>query len=89
MSHAGAGKNTVFQVPRPSDPNWAVEVPMLAQELWETYNDAIATMIANSVITVAPTDNSKDPAIYQTMIADDRMQDISETQPDFTYLLSP
>ena len=85
VSHAGSGKNTVFQFPRIDQSFRQEEVFGMAQEFLETYQDAIVTLALPGI----PMDASQDASIYATMLEDDRLQEITRTQPDFTTLLSP
>jgi hypothetical protein len=91
VAHAGAGKSTQFKNAVPGEEWQQGEFYKLAQEFIETYNDAVAFLIFNKVITQPPVtgDSSQDPTIFGLMMADDRLQDISKTQPDFTTLLFP
>lgn len=82
VSHAGAGKSTVFQIPRIDQYLSQEEVFGLSQELTEVYNDAVV-MLANQNPPVSPTD----PIVFAAMMLDDRLQDITRVSPDFTTLL--
>ena len=84
MSHSGAGKSTVFIVPKIGEMFRQEEIFGLTQELLEVYNDALTTL----GLTVTQ-DTSQDAQILPMMQADDRLAEITVTQPDFTYLLSP
>ena len=81
VSHTGAGKQVTFQVPRIDQQFRQEEVFGLAQELTEVYTDALTTLGISQ-----PTDASQDRNIFQTMLADDRLQEVTIVSSDFTGL---
>jgi hypothetical protein len=87
VSHSGAGKTTVFQVPRVDQYFQEQEILGLAQELIEIYTDAITAIIDLTVAPAVP--DTSDSNVYAVMLRDDRLQDICKTYPDFTTLLMP
>ncbi len=88
VSHASAGKSTVFQVPRMDQYLSQEEVFGLAQELTECFTDAGVTITNWSSVQRPPvTPDLSDANIFATMMMDDRLQDINRVCPDFTTLL--
>lgn len=86
VSHTGAGKTTVFQIPRIDQQFKQEEVFGFAQELLEVYADA-ATVAG--ITAAQQQDGSQDATLYSTMLADDRLTEVTRTVPDFTNLLAP
>ncbi len=88
VSHAGAGKSTVFQVPRVDQYLSQEEIFGLSQELTDVYNDAVLTLTDIAANAVPPvTADLSDPTVYALMTQDIRLADINVVQPDFTNLL--
>lgn len=89
VSHAGAGKSTVFETPSIFRSFTQEEIFGLAYELTEVYTDATVTQTNWSAQQKPPITNVdlSDPTIFAVMMQDDRLQDINRVTPDFTTLL--
>jgi hypothetical protein len=90
VNTSGGGQSASFNVPQLGGQFSQEQVFALSEELLEVYDTAVATLAAATPgFNPQADDTTSEPAVFNTMLEDDRLQGVRVMHGDFTAIRLP